>query len=67
MKAIISRERNDGTFAEVGTSDRTVVAGLTYRGVIRRARRYAQGKRFRVELFHDEQFYAEPYRVIIAS
>jgi len=64
MKAIVSRAVN-GAFPEVGTSDRMIVSNLkTHHGVMRRARRYAQGKPFRVEFFTDEGFYGEPYRVI---
>jgi hypothetical protein len=45
MKAIISKARADGTIPEVGMSDRMLVSDLlTERGVLRRAKRFAQGK-----------------------
>ena len=65
MKAIISRAVND-SFPEVGTTNRMIVSGLkTQAGVMRRAKQYAQGKAFRVEFFTDDNFYGEPYRVIV--
>jgi hypothetical protein len=65
MKAIVSRTVN-GTFPEVGTSDRMLVSDLkTEQGVIKRARHYAQGKTFRVEFFHSDNLYGQPYRVIV--
>ena len=65
MIAIVSRQRSDGSFPDVGTNNRTLWQDLyTISGVIRRARRYAQGKSFRIEFFHDEKFYtAEPFYV----
>jgi len=68
VKAIISRANSCGAIAEVGTTDRTVVSHYkTSGGVVRYARKYAQGKPFRVEFFHDEKFYAEPYMVIVEN
>lgn len=65
MKAIISRARADGSIPEVGTSDRMLVSDLTTeRGVLRRAMRYANGKRFRVEFFTDHNFYGNPYKTL---
>lgn len=65
MKAIVSRATN-GVFPEVGTDNRILVSGLkTHHGVTRRARRYAQGKSFRIEFFASEHLYGKPYRVIV--
>ena len=64
MTAIVSRAVN-GTFAEVGTSDRMLVSLKTEQGVIRRGRKYAQGKTFRVEFFHSEHLYGNPYRTLV--
>ncbi len=65
MKAIISRTNSVGAIAEVGTSDRTIVSHYkTHNGVMRYARKYAQGKTFRVQFFHDSEFYGNPYRCV---
>jgi hypothetical protein len=65
MKVIVSRAIN-GKFAEVGTSDRMLISDLkTERGVIRRARQFAQGKSFRLEYFYSEHLYGNPFRVTV--
>lgn len=65
MKAIISRAREDGSIPEVGMSNRMLVSDLlTERGVIRRAKQYANGKAFRVEFFTDQNFYGNPYKTL---
>ena len=65
MKAIISRGTATGLPAEVGTSDRTVVSHYkTQDGVVRFAKKSAQGKPWRIEFFHDDQFYGQPYHRI---
>jgi len=64
MKVIVSREASNGLIPQVGTLDRTVVSHYkTENGVRRFAKQYAKGKRFRIEFFHDDSFYGEPYRV----
>lgn len=65
MKAIVSRAKPDGTIPEVGMSDRMLVSDLTTeRGVIRRAKQYAKGKRVRIEFFTDHNFYGDPYKTL---
>jgi hypothetical protein len=62
MKAIISRANERGYLPQVGTTDRTVVSHYkTKDGIRRYARKYAQGREYRIEFFHDSQFYAEPF------
>lgn len=64
MKAIISRQDSNGRIPEVGTTDRTVVSHYkTLQGVRRYARKYANGKLYRIEFFKDECFYGDPFRV----
>ena len=64
MKAIISRASASGQIATVGTTDRTLVDHYkTTTGVRRYALQYAKGKPFRIEFFHDDKFYGEPFRV----
>ena len=63
MKALISRESN-GRIADVGTTHRTVVSHYkTQEGLRRYARKYANGKAYRIEFFHDEEFYGEPFHI----
>lgn len=65
MKAIVSRQTSYGTIPEVGMSDRMLISDLTTeRGVIRRAKQYAQGKPFRIEFFHSDRFYSDPYKTL---
>jgi hypothetical protein len=63
MKAIVSQRKADGTYAEVGMNDQTVISGLkTVAGIRRRAARYARGPH-RIQYFSDDNFYGEPFRV----
>lgn len=64
MKAIISRQAANGLIPNVGTTDRTVVSHYkTKQGIRRYARMYAKSKAYRIEFFHDEKFYCEPFAV----
>jgi hypothetical protein len=64
MKAIISRASINGHFPNVGTTDRTVVShNKTKQGIRRYARMYAKGMAYRIEFFHAEKFYCEPFAV----
>ena len=64
MKAIISRHVN-GSFAEVGMSNRVLVSHYkTREGVRRFAKKYAANspsRLYRIEYFTDENFYGLPY------
>lgn len=66
MKAIISRQAANGLIPNVGTSDRTVVSHYkTKEGIRRFAKKYAgqTGRAYRIEYYHDEKFYCEPFAV----
>jgi hypothetical protein len=64
MKAIISRASINGHFPNVGTTDRTVVSHYkTKQGIRKFAKQYAVGRAYRIEFFHPEQFYCEPFAV----
>ena len=66
MKAIISRYSVNGNIPEVGMNDRVLVTHYkTLKSVENFAKRYALGKPYRIELFKDNRFYAEPYKIII--
>jgi hypothetical protein len=69
MKIIISRQLTNGSWPTVGTSDRVLFSGVvTESAAIDRATKYAQGRAFRIEFFHDERFYNElPFRTIEQS
>lgn len=64
MKAIITKQRLDGTFDSVGMNNRALISHLTTeRGVIKWAAGYAGGKPHRIELFTN--IYGEPYKTIM--
>lgn len=64
MKAIITRANDNGTFSQVGTSNRTVATLKTATGIRNRAAAYANGKAYIIEFFTEESFYRdEPFRV----
>ena len=68
MKAIISRQNPDGSYAEVGTTNRMVIGHMkSERGILRFARKYAGSIGFRVEFFTTKNFYGEPYKVVRES
>lgn len=55
MKAIISLARKDGSFPEVGMTDRTIMEG-TVRSIRQRALRWAGQRRIRIE-YHTRIFF----------
>lgn len=65
MKAIVTRQNADGTYDNVGMNNRTLFSqyrtkvGLIHYGV----KRFANGKKCRVELFRDNEIYGDPYEV----
>jgi hypothetical protein len=64
MKALISREDEHGRIAEVGGMNQIFVSGYkTIRGIIKSAKRYANGKRFKIEFFRDSDVYGEPFKI----
>ena len=65
MNAIISKQLPDGSYAEVGTSNRVAIEHMkTERDVLRFARKYAGSIGFREEFYHNENFYGQPYKVV---
>lgn len=65
MKAIIYRERDDGTFPTVGTTDISIVSHLTTeRGIRRWADAYAKGRRWHGELYYGDNVYGAPNKLI---
>lgn len=65
LKAIVTRKNKDGSYDEVGTSNRTVVQG-THSVVKRKAREWAKGAH-RIELHYPSKFYKEPHKTIHVS
>jgi len=64
MKAIITKQRPDGTFDSVGMNNRALISHLTTeRGVLKWAAGYAGGRPHRIELFTN--IYGEPYKTIM--
>lgn len=55
MRAIISRQREDGTYADVGMNDRTLTGSYkTINNIIRYGiPNHYKGRQVRLELFHD--------------
>lgn len=63
MKAIITKQNNDGTYSDVGMNTRALISHLTTeRGVLKWAAGYAGGRPHRVEFFHN--IYGEPFKTI---
>jgi len=69
MKIIISCQLPNGSWPTVGTSDRVLFSGIvTESAAIDRATKYAQGRAYRIDFFHDERFYnEEPFRTVEQS
>lgn len=65
LKGIVSRALPDGTFPEVGMTDRTVVGPLkTDRGLLRNAAAFSQGRPFRLEVFPADNVHRDPLRTL---
>ena len=60
--AIISRRVN-GQFAEVGTSNRTIIKRNQMATIRKYAKAYANGAAYRIEYFHEGRIYGEPWLV----
>jgi hypothetical protein len=63
MRIIISRMTDRG-WPTVGMSDRTVRSVASERVAMNLARDFAGGRSYRIEFFHDNEFYKEPYKTI---
>jgi hypothetical protein len=63
MTAIITRKNSDGSYDEVGMSNKTVVRG-SHSNILKKAKEYAKGPH-RVELFHGDRIgHGSPHKVI---
>jgi hypothetical protein len=63
MTAIVTRKNSDGSYDEVGMSNKTVVRG-SHSNILKKAKEYAKGPH-RVELFHGDRIgYGSPHKVI---
>lgn len=57
LKAIVTRQNDNGTYDEVGMNNRRVLIASAETYIVRQAHKLWQGKTKRVELFHDYTFY----------
>ena len=65
MKYLVTRQNNDGSFDEVGMTNRTIYVDLkTVKGAARRARKLWPNAGLRIEEFADERFYGEPLQTV---
>ena len=66
MRGIISIKRDDGTYHEVGMTGRTITGSYkTERNLIKFGVPQSwKESGVRIELFHDDNIYCEPFRVI---
>lgn len=63
MTAIVTRKNSDGSYDEVGMSNKTVVRG-SHSNILKKAKEYAKGPH-RVELFHGDRIgHGSPHKVI---
>jgi hypothetical protein len=63
MTAIVTRKNSDGSYDEVGMSNRSVVRG-SHSNILKKAKEYAKGPH-RVELFHGDRIgHGAPHKVI---
>ena len=65
MKFLITRQNKDGSFDEVGMTNRTIYSDLkTINGAARRARKLWPNVGLRIEAFSNERFYGEPSQTV---
>ena len=64
MKAIITRARPDGSFDEVGMSNRMISRGSNRR-LRQVARAFASGSSVRIEFFQGDNIYGKPFKTEI--
>jgi hypothetical protein len=63
MTAIVTRKNSDGSYDEVGMSNKSVVRG-SHSNILKKAKEYAKGPH-RVELFHGDRIgHGAPHKVI---
>lgn len=63
MTAIVTRKNSDGSYDEVGMSNKSVVRG-SHSNILKKAKEYAKGPH-RIELFHGDRIgHGEPHKVI---
>lgn len=68
MRAIISRAKPDGSFHEVGTSDRTISKEYkTLKGLLKFATAYGHGKPTRVEVLDPINMYRPTIKTIFIT
>ena len=65
MKFLVTRQNKDGSFDEVGMTNRTLYSDLkTIKGAARRARKLWPNADLRIEVFAAERFYGEPLQTV---
>ena len=65
MKFLETRQNKDGSFDEVGMTNRTLYSDLkTINGAARRARKLWPNAGLRIEAFSNERFYGEPSQTV---
>lgn len=63
MKVIVTRENNKGTFDEVGMNNRMIIDWLKSEShIIKHAREFSNGKKVKLEYFHDDNVYGKPFK-----
>ena len=61
LKAIVSLKKDDGSYHEVGTNNRTIFSG-SESSIKKKAKEFAKGKSHRIEYHHSNNFYAKPHK-----
>jgi hypothetical protein len=67
MITIVRRGNERGQFSQSGTVNNWLFQDIkTPTGAVERAVKYASGRAYRIEFYHEEQFYsgAPPFRII---
>lgn len=60
LKAVVALRREDGSFPDVGMSDRTVVSGMTVKGIRQQALDFAGQRSCRIE-YHNGSLLLPPF------
>ena len=65
MKAIVTRQNNDGTFDSVGMNNRIVLGPYKNLQTIKiLAFQFAGSRAYRIELYNTDNLFGEPHRVL---
>lgn len=63
MRVIVTRQNEDGTYDEVGMSNRFLKTYKSLKRAHKEAKSYSAGRKYRLEIFYGESIYGKPNKI----